>query len=176
MSSASSEAYWNRRYRSGRGSGRGSRGDHAQVKADYVNRAVAAHNIGSILDLGCGDGYVAALIEGDYLGVDPSPYAVALARIAAPQHKFFAGASRPREGHLSLDVIRHLVHDEAYRAYMASLFSATKAVMVWSSDVNRVWSEYERERRWTPDVADGWRQVERSPSVGGSRFYVYLAE
>lgn len=173
----SQTSYWNQRYSHGGTSGKGSRGEYAQIKADFVTKALDTYGITQILDLGCGDGVVANLIiADDYLGVDPSPYAVALARVQAPQHTFSVNPPDPREAHLSMDVIRHLVNDENYRRYMSALFSATKAVFVWSSDVNKHWSWHERERRWTPDVPDGWTLAEKSLAFAGSRFYVYLKD
>lgn len=167
--------YWETRYATGGGSGRGSRGHPAHLKAGYVNRAVQKHDIKTVLDIGCGDGYVARMIQHpDYLGYDPSLAAVILASKAAPQHKFTVNLTEPREAHLSMDVIRHLVDDDDYQHHMEHLFEAEKMVMVWSSNKEKPWSFYERERRWTPDVPEGWWMAERSNPLGGSRFYVYL--
>lgn len=168
--------YWDGRYQAGRGSGRGSRGLYAKVKSDWVNGAVRRLGVETILDLGSGDGHVAALIDGDYLGVDPSPTAVKLAREAAPHHTFavYQRPITPRECHLSLDVIRHLVADGDYRQYLDDLFSAETTVMVWSSDIDRWWSDHERERHWTRNVPAGWSRYERR-HMGGTnlKFDVY---
>lgn len=170
--------YWEERYATGGNSGRGSRGQPAHLKAGFVNRAVEKHGVVSILDLGCGDGFVSRLIKcGDYYGYDRSLAAVILASKRAPQHKFGVSLVEPRDAHLSLDVIRHLVDDDEYSHYMGHLFAAERVVMVWSSNRERPWSHYERERRWTPDVPAGWRLTERSgKGIVGSRFYLYLKE
>jgi SAM-dependent methyltransferase len=158
-----SAGYWETRYKQGKGSGRGSRGEWADRKADLVNRVIDVYNPGTILDLGSGDGVVASgIIHPDYLGVDPSKTAVNLARKAAPQHRF--GVFKPppptRELHLSLDVIRHLVDPAVYYGHLLDLFSAEWLVAVWSTDVNKPWSDHEQERHWTLDVPDGWTLLE----------------
>ena len=53
---AGSEAYWQRRYQDGQGSGAGSYGQLAQFKAEYLNRFVAEHAIADVIEFGCGDG------------------------------------------------------------------------------------------------------------------------
>lgn len=171
-------SYWDAHYQAGGTSGLGSRGDFALMKRDLINAAITDHGITSILDLGCGDGYVANLIDhADYLGFDPSPTAVALARKAAPQHRFEVYPDRisPRDAHLSQDVIRHLMTDEDLDRHLADLFSAQSVVMVWSSDVDHYWSPNELEHHWTPSVPKKWHQVQETPITGiNSSFYVYV--
>lgn len=175
MSPASTD-YWENRYRFGGTSGKGSRGKFATMKGRLVNFAAAQYKVESLLDLGCGDGTVANLIEGDYLGLDPSPSAVRLARGVAPQHTFevYRHPIEVRECHMSLDVIRHIMDDHAYHHHIADLFSASRIVMVWSSDVDHYWSPHERERHWTLDIPKHWRRVMfEEIGVTNSAFSVY---
>ena len=169
--------YWEARYRAGGNSGKGSRGHFAEIKAELVNQALADHGIVSVLDLGCGDGYVASLINVmDYIGTDPSPAALAQAREHNPDLRFQTRWPGPREAHLSLDVIRHLTDDADYILYMARLFTAHDLVLVWSSDVDEWGAPHDRQRRWTPDIP-GWEWVIESvtPIDGiNSRFYVLV--
>lgn len=169
--------YWETHYQDGGDSGPGSRGRFAELKRDLIHAAIEEHDITSILELGSGDGYVANLIEhDDYLGLDPSPAAVALARKAAPQHRFevYPDEIEPRDTHLSQDVIRHLMEADTYNRHMADLFSAYRVVLVWSSDVDKYWSPQELEHNFTADVPRGWEQVQCTPIPGiNSNFYVY---
>jgi SAM-dependent methyltransferase len=48
--------YWQKRYASGRTSGVGSYGVHAEYKASVVNEIVEREGIQSVLEFGCGDG------------------------------------------------------------------------------------------------------------------------
>jgi SAM-dependent methyltransferase len=168
--------YWETRYRGGGNSGKGSRGWFADEKALLVNRALARHRTTSVLDLGCGDGYVASLISVmDYLGVDPSPSALAQARQRNPDLLFAAEPDGPRQAHLSLDVIRHLIDDADYARHMGHLFTASELVLVWSSDVDEWGAPHDRQRRWTPDIPAGWRIESETPIDGiNSRFYVLV--
>jgi len=50
-----------------------------QVTSRYV--------VGSVLDLGCGLGLLADMIDGEYLGVDFSPFAIEWARANTKNHK-----------------------------------------------------------------------------------------
>ena len=149
--------YWEARYASGGTSGKGSRGRFAEQKARLVNEAVREHNITSVLDLGCGDGYVAALLEvPEYLGLDPSPSALDAAQWRNPDLRFSTEYDGPRECHLSLDVIRHLVDDDDYHRYMRRLFGARRLVLVWSSDEDAWTAPHDRQREWTPDIPHEW--------------------
>lgn len=168
--------YWDRRYRRGGTSGPGSRGVLAAHKAEYVNAFIRDRGVGSVVDLGCGDGRQLALLDAPaYLGVDVSPHAVARcrARFAGVRGKRFAAlADYQPDGSfdlaLSLDVVFHLVEDDVFERYMAALFaSAARYVVVYSSDrdgQDPVQEPHVRHRRysaWVSAHAPGWRVVER---------------
>lgn len=169
--------YWETRYAAGGNSGKGSRDWFAEEKARLVNEVLGRHQISTVLDLGCGDGYVASLllVGPGYLGVDPSPSALAQARSRNPDLAFETEAPGPRDAHLSLDVIRHLVDDTDYHRYMGRLFSATRLVLVWSSDVDAWTAPHDRQRHWTSDIPEDW-QIESELEIVGinSRFYVLV--
>ena len=153
--------YWNERYRSGKGSGQGSLGPAGLWKAKHVNELV----VGSVLDLGCGDGQQAALFSfDDYLGVDASREALKLAAGNCPTREFrlLEGVVEPRDTHLSLDVIYHLVNDKDYNAYMSMLFAAKQRVIVYSSDFNQYGAKHVRHRRFSDDIPKGWQEAEHT--------------
>lgn len=185
-----SAQYWQARYARGRHSGMGSKGAFAEFKAGVLNPFVAERNIQSVVEWGCGDGLQLARAHyPQYLGIDVSATAVALCR------KRFAGDATKRfvtldeyageraELALSLDVIYHLVEDEAYEVYMRRLFrSAYRYVIIYSS--NKEWQVEQphiRHRTFTDWVATnfpGWTLTDRLLGHGRSpaQFFFYKAQ
>jgi SAM-dependent methyltransferase len=143
-------AYWQWRYRSGGTSGAGSRGRLAAFKAEIVNGVIAANQIRSVIDLGCGDGVQMAMIGADadgprYLGVDVSPDALALClALGRGNRRFllyddFAAAmpAHTAELAISMDVIYHLTDDAVYHHYLDDLFAcAERMVLIYASNIN----------------------------------------
>ena len=137
-----SSRYWGRTYAAGGTSGEGSYGDLAVFKAEIMNEFVAASNISSVIELGCGDGNQLALMKSPrYAGFDVSYQAVSLCqkRFATDPSKSFALLSDYRgekaDLGLSLDVIFHPVEDAVFEEYMRRLFSASlRHVILYSSN------------------------------------------
>lgn len=154
-----SSDYWESRYREGRNSGAGSYNRLAQFKADVLNRFVAAHSVGSVIEFGSGDGSQLRLADYPrYFGVDVSTTAVEATRrlYVDDDRKSFLhsdelGPEHKAELSLSLDVIYHLVEDEVFERYMAQLFDAsTRFVIIYSSNDERPSdSVHVRHRRFT---------------------------
>ena len=140
-----SASYWEQRYAEGGNSGAGSYGRLARFKGAVVNELVEQGDIGSVIDLGCGDGHQLGLMKlPDYIGFDVSRTSLEMCR---ERHR---GDERKRflpfdelPGHradlsLSLDVVYHLVEDEVFERYMHGLFdSSRKLVLVYASDPER---------------------------------------
>lgn len=155
-------SYWERRYARGGNSGAGSRGREADYKAERVSQILGRYRIRSLLDLGAGDGYVAArLLLGDchYLGVEPSDSARALARIAAPHLEFVPSIpARPAPGFdccLSMDVVFHLLDDAQTAAYFAELFGwSDRYVLIYGTCAPspRPTAPHVRHHDWRPFV------------------------
>jgi len=120
----------------------------ADYKARFLNELVAANAIGSVIELGCGDGNQLSLSEYPaYIGLDVSPRAIANCRsLFAGDHtkSFFLYSPDHHVDHhqvfsadlaISLDVILHLVEDDVFDIYMRHLFAAARRyVVVYSSD------------------------------------------
>lgn len=171
---AGSSAYWEKRYRGGGNSGDGSYGMQAEFKAQTLNRFVAAHDVSSVLELGCGDGAQLALAQYPrYTGVDVSTTVLdrCRARFADDHTKSFVPLDRlpkvePHELTLSLDVIFHLVEDDVYEAHMRSLFaSATRFVIIFSTDFDdpEQVAPHARRRRftsWAKQAARDWDLID----------------
>jgi SAM-dependent methyltransferase len=159
--------YWETRYLNGGDSGAGSRGDAAEWKADRVNH----YAVGSVLDIGCGDGVQAALFRViKYLGIEVSETAVLDARDYYPRKQFELSPPFSREWgffdtHLSLDIIYHLVDDDLYADHLDYVFGAKKRAIVYSSNFDHSGDIHVLHRRWTNDVPAGWELVALEPGA-----------
>lgn len=181
--------YWEGRYASGSDSGPGSRGATAAAKADYVNRVVAEYEVRSLVDWGCGDGAQAAQLDVEhYLGVDLSTTAIARCLANLPERQFLrldpttsVQVSIVAEMALSMDVMFHLVTDDDFHAYLDRLFdSATRVVVVYSTDYDAPAVGHMHRREFTPTVAarfPDWRLAAHTiPATADPEeacFYVY---
>jgi SAM-dependent methyltransferase len=132
-----SAAYWDQRYRRGGNSGVGSYARFAQFKADIINAFIAEREITSIIEFGCGDGNQLKLARyPQYLGFDVSATAVRICRDLFSSDATKAFKKMEEYTHqradltLSLDVIYHLVEDEAFFHHMRTLFSASKRYVI----------------------------------------------
>lgn len=192
-----SAAYWSRRYRAGGDSGVGSYGQLARFKAEVLNTFVAEHRVGSVVELGCGDGHQLSLANYPrYLGLDVAPEAIRLCReqFAGDATKSFMlydtrsftdpAGFVTAELAMSLDVLFHLVEDDVFDGYLRHLFgAATRFVAIYSSDAELPDpARHVRHRAFTPWVeahAPGWRLLSRvdnphpdlEGAVAGFAFY-----
>jgi trans-aconitate methyltransferase len=167
--------YWRNRHRRRRGTwqavGSGSVGHLAEWKVDLVNTLVCENGARSLLDLGCGDGRVSEGFEVEtYLGLDPSPVAVAEARkrvgdrtgwsVQEYEPAAIMGQTPPADVSVSLDVVFHLIDDRLYFAYLTHLFHCTRmAVGIYSTNWDGPAHAHMRHRNVEQDVADwfpGW--------------------
>ena len=135
--------YWERRYQSGGNSGAGSYNRLAEFKAKFLNDFVGRNHIASVIEFGSGDGAQLELANyPSYVGVDVSRTAIDQARKrfkGDPSRSFLHSSELPpglrADLALSLDVIYHLVEDDAFESYMRGLFeAATSFVIIYSSD------------------------------------------
>jgi hypothetical protein len=164
-----SSQYWEQRYKEGGNSGAGSYNNLAKFKAAFLNNFVEMNNITSVIEHGSGDGAQLKLAAyPSYTGLDISTTAVERCRT------LFAGDSSKRFLHaselnadlkadlaLSLDVIYHLLEDSVFDGYMRKLFeSATKFVIIYSSNIDATWSaSHVRHRqftRWVEENKPDW--------------------
>lgn len=173
-----SEPYWERRYSAGGNSGAGSYGRLASYKAEYIEALLSEHGVSSAIEFGCGDGNQLSLIAyPSYVGVDVSATAVQRCRerFGDDSSKSFlrlcelGHASPDFDLSLSLDVVYHLVEDEAYFAHLDALFSySRRLVLVYSSNIEEWGSSHVRHRRFVDDVETrygDWRlaRADRNP-------------
>ena len=169
---------WDAVYAGGGTSGTGSYGRLAEFKAEVVNRLLVEHSIKSVIELGCGDGNQASLIDyPGYLGLDISPTAIGLCREQFGENPTRAfrtyrtgdDIADRAELSISLDVIYHLLEDDVYERYMSDLFAvATRLVVVYSSDTDEEteWPEVRHHRftDWVGKHATDWTLQDRIPN------------
>ncbi len=174
----SSQDYWIHRYKAGKNSGAGSYRQHAQFKAEVINRFVVEHNIQTVIEFGCGDGNQLKLAEYPiYSGYDISSDALEQCRKMFSQDKtksFHLVTDYRRQFAdlaLSLEVIFHLVEDAVFTEYMNRLFSAAeKYVIIYSSNSEKnlanqgrhVW--HRRFTDWVNERKPEWDLAQHIPN------------
>jgi SAM-dependent methyltransferase len=177
-----SQQYWEDRYAGGGTSGRGSYGELAAYKADFLNGFVREHRVKSVIEFGCGDGAQLSLAQYPrYIGLDVAKRAIKLCAKAFeqdPSKSFFLYDSEAfvdrqevfrADLAVSLDVIYHLTEDAVFEAYMRHLFdSAERFVIAYSSNIETTSQEpHIRHReftRWVASQSSAWRLIERIPN------------
>lgn len=175
----SSPDYWEDRHQRHIGTwkavGIGSHGRHGIRKAHLVNTLIMDTDSHSLLDIGCGDGKIARYFHVDsYHGTDVSTTAITQARKMLKRRPTFTftpqtpgvSLALSRDLHISLDVILHLIDDDAYELHLQDLFIAGKAVGIYSTDHDEHEADHVRHRSVTLDVAERypeWKLVERIP-------------
>ncbi len=129
--------FWDVRYRhfAERGSGIGSRGEHAEYKRALM-RAHGVECASSVLDVGCGDLEVIKELDiAHYVGLDTSAQSIELARKKRPDWEFRLGLDpsvAPAEMVLCFEVLIHQPTEEAYRALIAFLAAKTERTLLVS--------------------------------------------
>ena len=166
-----SSGYWETRYRFGGHSGEGSRGEPARYKAEVINGFLQEHQIQSMIEFGCGDGYQLGMFKAPrYTGVDVSRTIIEHCRklYAEDASKSFIVLDDYRDEKaqlaVSLDVIFHLVEDKDYDEYMERLFNAsTDYVMIYSTsiDMASTGTPHVRHRDCVADVAKRFPAFDR---------------
>ena len=185
--------YWEQRYTDERDSGPGSRGEHRQFKANFLNKFVEQNNIGSVLEFGCGDGVQVEMAEyPTYTGLEISESAIeaCVERFAHDEtksfflydpHHFLNRGTFQAEMVLSLEVLFHLVDDATFEKTMDDMFGAsTRYVIIFSSNHDEPTPELHiRHRRFTEYVEENYpnfalvKKIENEYEARHSDFYIY---
>lgn len=190
----SSAKYWERRYRTGGTSGRGSYGEMAAYKGDFLDSFLRENRIGSVIEFGCGDGNQLQLIKyPTYIGLDVSRKAIEMVseRFKSDSTKSFYlydpfSPQSPvkhlsADCALSLDVIYHLVEDAVFEIYMNDLFAAARRfVVIYLSNHEEPPRGHMRHRRFSDFADANWKSfdlVQQLPNKYASKslaeFFVY---
>lgn len=175
----SSLDYWRNRYAVGQKSGAGSYGEMAQFKAETLNSFTYRNSVESCIEFGCGDGNQLELLTiPKYLGLDVASGAIDICtkKFNADDSKSFAvylpshftnKGFLQAELTLSMDVILHLIEEEAYESYMQNLFIAsTKYVAIFTTATDMqpakmaVHNFFRDHRSWVSSHAPQFREVE----------------
>lgn len=191
-----STVYWEQRYAGGGPSGPGSRGAHAEFKAEFVNEFIKSHDISTIVEFGCGDGDQVALGEyPSYVGLDVSESAIERCSERFdddPTKRFQTYDPFEFDDHetlradlvLSLEVLFHLVNDDIYEKTIYDMFTtADRYVIIFSSNYDDPAPEiHVRHRRFTDHVEKEFPEFELIDYVENpfeervSDFYVYARQ
>lgn len=158
-----SAAYWDRRWRSGPPCP-GSAGKVARHKAAWLNALIEERAVRSVVDWGCGDGFVAGLLDvTSYTGVDVSPAAICRAVERLGDDASFvllradAEVTIRADLAVSMEVLFHLTDDAEYLTYLDRLFrSARRLVAVYGTDYDSETVAHMRHRNVTRDAPNGW--------------------
>lgn len=194
----SSLEYWRNRYAVGQNSGAGSYGEMAQFKADTLNSFISRTAIESCIEFGCGDGNQLELLKiPQYFGLDVAPGAIDLctARFRDDSTKSFAAylpahftnkAFLQADLTLSMDVILHLIEEDAYDSYMENLFTASTgyvAIFTTATDIQpakmAVHNFFRDHRAWVSNKAPHFKEIEivlapeKLKYPEGTGFYFY---
>jgi hypothetical protein len=160
-------SYWEERYASGGNSGGGSYNRLAEFKAQVLNDLIAKEKIASAIEFGCGDGNQLALISYPrYIGLDVSKTTIQRCsrRFSNDRSKSFFlydpsafhdnGKIFQADLSLSLDVLYHIVEEEAFTKYLGDLFrSSGNLVVVYSSDYDSYQLKHVKHRKFSSYVA-----------------------
>jgi SAM-dependent methyltransferase len=120
METSKDVKYWNDRYKKGGHSGYGSKGDLLKWKAEIINKYIDIFNPESIIELGCGDGNLGSLINGNYVGYDISREALKISK----SKKLGVREELPAEPYdlaLSIDVIHHITDKKDLQEHLKYL-------------------------------------------------------
>lgn len=128
----SNSVFWDERYVNDPelGSGIGSRGEHADYKAELIREFLSRSSAGRLVDFGCGDCSILERIDiANYVGVDASRQVVNLNKARFPQHEFIC-AELPHvnlrsELSLCLDVLIHQPTQDDFDAVLDYVIHAT---------------------------------------------------
>lgn len=142
MKKFDSYKYWEKRYKSGGNSGRGSYGKNCSYKALVLNRFLKETMVETALELGCGDGNQLSYINyKKYCGFDISSTTIDICKnkFRNNENYFFTSnfneTPDKSEVTLSLDVIYHIIEDDRYQEYIDNLFNkSSKYVIIFSSN------------------------------------------
>jgi len=191
-----SKNYWERRYRRGGNSGKGSYGDYAIFKAEVINQFLDEHPLESVIEFGCGDGAQLQRINyPHYTGFDVSESVIARCRQLFTDrndrefHHIGEYDGQKVDLSLSLDVIYHLIEDDTYTDYMERLFSSSRNyVIIFSSNTDQKVRNnlpHIKHRKFTDYVdkkTNGWNLIQTivnkelqlvDPSPLHADFFVY---
>lgn len=191
-----SARYWERRYRRGGTSGKGSYDDFAAFKAKVINDFVVKEQIRTVIEFGCGDGnQLQQMRYLDYTGYDVSNTAVEKCRRdyeSMSNRQFFLVEEydgKQADLSLSLDVIYHLVEEKTFNLYLQRLFSSSaRFIIIFSSNthanpsprqphvLHRKFTDYieHNEREWSlTEKIDNPVVGERKLDDWHADFYIY---
>lgn len=178
--------FWKNRYLIGGNSGLGSRNDLLYFKTNFLNNFIKEKNIKSVLDFGCGDLYVANLLEVDnYTGIDIFDFnRESHLNLVTCEFDKYVGAKV--DAVFCLDVLYHILKDEQdymIRSLDNMMEHANRFLVVYAQDsrIEKLDFEYKGHlynSKWIQHIQkqDNFELIfeQEEPKVGSSaKFFVY---
>jgi SAM-dependent methyltransferase len=177
-----SQGYWEKRYYYGGNSGRGSYGEDARVKSNFLNDTLQNYNIENVVDIGCGDGNNLSYFNAmNYFGIDLSKTIIKKNKkkfINDKSKKFYLLRNNQEDIFkninqsinkintiiLSFDVIFHLVEDKTYNDHLDFINNINASYcLVSSSDINIRYNSlvpHVRHRNYSKNMLlQGWNLI-----------------
>ena len=117
-------------------------------------RVASKEVVGSVLDWGCGFGFLSEFVKGSYLGVDFSPFVIKAAKKLYPKAEFLVGDIRDFQSPdmfdtvVMLEVLEHL--DDPHKAVESARQLARKRIVISvprgkSRSGDHVWQDISQE-------------------------------
>jgi len=193
--------YWDKRYRAGGDSGKGSTGKLLEFKLDFIVSFLKRHELSVVVDYGCGDAKLLDMglsLDIKYTGIDASEFIVeknkkkyANANIKFVNSSEYKFGSEKFEVSLSIDVLYHIINIKDYTEYMYNLFNlSSKFVIIYSATKNDLPNTEKHIkirdfRPWIKEKMQGWTlfdfrknlypydTIKSTSNSSISNFYVY---
>lgn len=166
MTNFNSKIYWEHRYKNNGNSGKGSYGEESSWKSHYINKVIERFNLKTLNDFGHGDCNQLKNLRGfkHYTGYDPSEFIRNKCKIEFNSEKYnFVDSVHDvpySDLSFSLDVIYHLVEEEAFEDYMDALFTKSKYVIIYSTNYSESPINHIRHRKFTEYVEKKYKNYE----------------
>jgi 2-polyprenyl-3-methyl-5-hydroxy-6-metoxy-1,4-benzoquinol methylase len=178
--------FWNKRYSSGRGSGKGSRNGELAFKVRTISDLISENGIKSIIDVGCGDGILADKIirktNIPYHGLDISDEAIRINSTKYPHLRFglldTSDFAFRADLLLCVDVLFHIKSDEIFHEVLRSINRSYDKMAIISNydddfEINKDGSHMAR-RKYNVNWIDGFVKKIDIPMNPAKALFVYM--
>jgi predicted O-methyltransferase YrrM len=167
-----SNKFWDKRYKTGGNSGKGSYSNFATFKGNIVNSVIMNNSdIKTIVDYGVGDGNQLTyfnLENINYIGLDVSEFIINKCKKIYNNdiHKQFLICDKINFNNLkcdlvlSLDVLYHLIEDHEFIGYLNNLFKiSNKFVIIYANNIDKTHTaEHVKFRNFTNYIKQNFKE------------------
>lgn len=172
-------SYWNKRYKVGGTSGKGSIGQERSEKWDIINQYVDMTGL-RVLDIGCGDlsFWEGRAIPEDYIGADVSDEIIRKNRQKYPTKKFIRSNGQnleniPVDVVLCLDVLFHLKKSDFFELLKRLDTQDAKWLVITNIPEVRNPEPHMHARPMPIEMLTYWTLIEKHQLESGNLLYVF---